>query len=288
MIKMENARGEAIVIGLLIGMLLGGIIAAIWLYPPNQNLQNQINQLQQQISSLTNEKIALQNQITTLNNEKQSLQNQIQSLQTQIQNYDIILEGNYINLNNFVKIDPGNFLTLTNIRASWKVMNRAVNTEAWSTYSNGADDFIHQFYFCINQIEAGDNDSREINKLWTLSTNNNNNQLILYAEQLGSNNDEYNLVFHQRDQSNNMFVYRSAITSISLKVNMIYVARIIRSNDLYELQIYNYLHTKIIDSGKLKGLDVDFNKLSLVKTDGYSDDLSDWSTGYIEKLLILK
>jgi hypothetical protein len=52
-------------------------------------------------------------------------------------------------------------------------------------------------------------------------------------------------------------------------------ARAIRSNDLYKLQVYNYLLTKIIDSGQMKGLDVDFNKLSLVKTDGYSDDLSD-------------
>jgi hypothetical protein len=118
-------------------------------------------------------------------------------------------------------------------------------TEAWNTYSNGTSDFIHQFNFCISQIEAGDSDPREINKLWTLSTNNNNNQQILYTEQVGSNNNEYNL------------------------------ARAIRSNDLYKLQVYNYLLTKIIDSGQMKGLDVDFNKLSLVKTDGYSDDLSD-------------
>ena len=96
LIKLDNVRGEALTIGLIIGILFGGIAASIWLYAPNQNLQNQVTQLQTQVNSLKIEadKITgLRGQITSLAGEKTALQNQLAILNSQITSLQSTLEN---------------------------------------------------------------------------------------------------------------------------------------------------------------------------------------------------
>ena len=85
---------QTITIGIVIGLVLGaGVGYGVTSYQLSE-LINQINlikleadkvpNLQQQITTLSNEKSSLQTQVTTLTNEKSSLQTQISELQSQI------------------------------------------------------------------------------------------------------------------------------------------------------------------------------------------------------------
>jgi hypothetical protein len=163
-------------------------------------------------------------------------------------------------------------------------MDRSMGRQLWREYDSGlTGDFVHRFTFCIQEIEAGDSSPREIVRLWTLSGG--EVSIILYAEQVDSNDNLYNLVFFQRISSGNTFVYYRSILNNDLEVGEVYCATISKHNDIYRLFVFDESNI-LVDSGPFQGISVDCETLSVVSIGGYSDDLEDWSTGYIENLRI--
>ena len=323
LIKLDNVRREAVTIGLIIGILFGGMIASIWFYAPNQNLQNQVTQLQSQVNSLKTEadKVAgLRGQITSLTSEKTALQNQLAILNSQIislqsalenknqeitgltssyselnEKYNTLLDAflqqeyptHYESLSNYKEVDPDNSITETDARISWNKMDRSLSRWAWSDYIDDSNLLVHQFYFCISQLEAGDSNVRVIVNFWMLGGT--EADLAFYASQDAAVDDKYNIVFTQTKNGNSVFIYNSVSFFEPLNTNEVYLAKITRNGDVFQLQVFRQLdHQILIDSGPQTGLFFKAIKVSLAVIGGpFGDDNQDWSTGYVEYLQFL-
>ena len=109
--------------------------------------------------------------------------------------------------------------------------------------------------------------------------------LIFYTVQANSRDDIYDLVFFQSDQHGNLFVYHSSDDNDSLLVGEVYYATITKQDDVYRVFVFDDFNT-VIDSGSLLCISVDYMTLSIVSVGGYSDDLDDWSNGYVRNLRI--
>jgi hypothetical protein len=195
-----------------------------------------------------------------------------------------IMNQNYDNFTGYREIDPDESIFISTNRVNWINMDRSIGRNIWREYDlSFSSDFIHKFTFSIEQIEAGDRNDREIVRLWTLKKD--DVSLVLYAEQAGSIDDEFNLVFFQRDRLGNIFEFYSSVSFESLSIGEIYYATISKQDDIYRLFVNDDVIT-LIDSGPYLGVSVEYTTLSIVSIGGYNEDLEDWSSGFIENLRI--
>jgi hypothetical protein len=195
-----------------------------------------------------------------------------------------IMNQSYDDFNEYREIDPDDSIFISTNRVNWINMNRSTGRNIWRDYeASFSSDFIHKFTFSIEQIEAGDRNNREVVRLWTLKKD--DVSLILYAEQAGSIDDEFNLVFFQRDRIGNLFEFYSSDYFESLSVGEVYFATISKQDDIYRLFVNDDVIT-LMDSGPQLGVSEGYTTLSIVSIGGYSEDLEDWSSGFIENLRI--
>ena len=262
------------------------------------DLQSELDDSEAELSQLSNEYDSLAGEYSDLQETNDNLLEDKEEYEEKYENvlnqymdilssysppYDIVNQY-YDDFNEYRKIDPDNSLTVSTSRVSWINMDRSIGRNMWREYDVAfSSDFVHKFTFSIEQIEAGDKDPREIVRLWTLKGD--DVSLILYAVQENSVDDIYNLVFFQRDQHGNLFVYHSTDDNDSLSVGEAYYATITKRDDVYRLFIFNDFNT-LIDSGSHLGVSVDYETLTIVSVGGYSDDLDDWSSGYVKNLRI--
>jgi FtsZ-binding cell division protein ZapB len=195
-----------------------------------------------------------------------------------------IMNQNYDYFTEYRQIDPDDSIFISTNRVNWINMNRSIGRNIWRDYeASFSSDFIHKFTFSIEQIEAGDRNNREIVRLWTLKKY--DVSLILYAEQAGTIDDKYNLVFFQRDRIGNLFEFYSSDYFDSLSVGEVYYVTISKQGDVYRLFVNDNVIT-LIDSGPHLGISEEYTTLSIVSIGGYSEDLEDWSSGFVENLRI--
>ena len=287
------------------GLILGLVAGYSYYSPKIIKYQNEVSTLENDIMDYDNEITDLQSEINSLgddlthahssieelvfeveqiNSEYESVLNQYMDIISSYQSPYNIVNQYYDDFTEYGKTDPGNSLIVSTSRVSWMNMDRSTGRNIWREYdADFSSDFVHKFTFSIEQIEAGDKDSREIVRLWTLKGG--DVSLILYAVQANSVDDIYNLVFFQRDHHGNWFDYYSSDDDNSLSVGEVYYATITKRDDVYRLFIFNDVNT-LIDSGSQLGVSVDYETLSIVSVGGYSDDLDDWSSGYVENLRI--
>jgi hypothetical protein len=199
--------------------------------------------------------------------------------------YGYSIDDPYDDLLDYLEIDQYSEVIVTENRVNWKKMSRYSNSEVWRDYNDSSEYFIHQFFFCITEIDSGDSDDREIIKLWKLSSE--NNLLTLSARQDGSNNDEYYVNLQQIVNNNKLFDYKSEDHYDPLSTGHQYIARVTRSKNKYRIEILNVSNgATLIDSGLQDGSTTNYSKLAFASVGGFSSDLTDWSTGYIENVKI--
>ena len=289
----------------VVGLILGLVAGYSYYSPKIINYQNEVSTLENDIMDYDNEIADLQFEINSLGDNLTHAHSSIEDLVFEVEQinskYESVLnqymdiissyQSPYNNVNQYYddfteygKTDPGNSLIVSTSRVSWMNMDRSTGRNIWREYdADFSSDFVHKFTFSIEQIEAGDKDPREIVRLWTLKGG--DVSLIFYAVQANSVDDVYNVVFFQKDQHDNWFVYYSSDDNEALSVGEVYYATITKRDDVYRLFIFNEFNT-LIDSGSQLGVSVDYTSLSIVSVGGYSDDLDDWSSGYVGNLRI--
>ena len=201
--------------------------------------------------------------------------------------YGYSIEGPYESFLDYTEIDEDKDIILNEERVSWKEMDRFSDSKIWREYNETSEYFIHQFVFCFTEIDPGDSDYRDMIKLWELSSD--NNTIILSAVQDGSNDDEYYMKFQQLVHDNRVFYYKSEQEYDPLLVDKRYLARISKSEDRFKVEILDANNGTLLITSKFQdGTLADFNRLTFTSVGEYSSDLTDWSSGYIEKLKIFK
>lgn len=201
--------------------------------------------------------------------------------------YGYSIDGPYDSFLDYSEVDEDNDIVLKEERVSWKEMDRFSDSKIWREYDETSEYFIHQFVFCFTEIDAGDSDYRDMINLWELSSE--NNTIILSAVQDGSNDDEYYVKFQQLIHENRVFYYKSEQEYDPLLVDKRYLARISKSQDRFKVEVLDATNgTLLINSKFQEGTLADFNQLTFTNAGEYSSDLTDWSSGYIEKLKIFK
>ena len=201
--------------------------------------------------------------------------------------YGYSIEGPYESFLDYTEIDEDKDIILNEERVSWKEMDRFSDSKIWREYNETSEYFIHQFVFCFTEIDPGDSDYRDMIKLWELSSD--NNTIILSAVQDGSNDDEYYMKFQQLVHDNRVFYYKSEQEYDPLLVDKRYLARISKSEDRFKVEILDANNGTLLITSKFQdGTLADFNQIAFTSMGEYSSDLTDWSSGYIEKLKIFK
>jgi hypothetical protein len=199
--------------------------------------------------------------------------------------YGYSINEPYENLLEYIEIDQNNEVTITENRVNWKKMSRYSNSEVWRNYNDSSEYFIHQFLFCITEIDPGDSDYREMITLWKLSSE--NNILTLSARQDGSSSDKYYVNLQQIVNTNKLIDYKSEDHYDPLSTEHQYIARITRTKNKFRIEILNASNgATLIDSGLQDGSTTNFDKLALASIGRFSSDLTDWSSGYIENVKI--
>ena len=310
------SNNNTVTILTIFGLIIGLSAGYAYYQPVIINYQNEVSSLENEIMDYDNEIADLQSEINSLednlmeskndyddlldeydsrvedlvfeveqiNSEYESVLNQYMAILASYQPPHNIVDQYYDDFTEYRKTDLDNSLSVSESRVSWINMDRSIGRNMWREYDTVySSDFVHKFTFSIEQIEAGDKDPREIVRLWTLKGD--DVSLIFYAVQANSRDDIYDLVFFQRDQHGNLFVYHSSDDNDSLLVGEVYYATITKQDDVYRVFVFDDVNT-VIDSGSLLGISVDYMTLSIVSVGGYSDDLDDWSNGYVRNLRI--
>lgn len=109
--------------------------------------------------------------------------------------------------------------------------------------------------------------------------------ITFYPEQLGSTDDKFLLVFWQRSDGEQMFVYVGEYVYSTRKT---YYVTISRTVDICRLKIFaDPERTNLIeDSGDQAGDSTEYEYLIVANGRDYGSDPNDWSSGYIANLAI--
>jgi hypothetical protein len=310
------SNNNAATILAVFGLILGLVAGYAYFRPEIINYQNEVSTMENEILNYENEVDDLQSEINSLGAdltksyndyddlideynsrvedlvfEVEQLYSEYESVLTQYMDilssyqppYDIV-DQYYDDFTEYRKTDLDNSISISESRVSWINMDRSIGRNIWREYDAVySSDFVHKFTFSMEQIEAGDVNPREIVRLWTLKGD--DVSLILYVVQANSRDDIYDLVFFQKDQHGNIFVYHSSDDNDSLLVGEVYFVTITKQDDVYRVYIFDDVNT-LLDSGSHVGVSVDYETLTIVSVGGYSDDLDDWSSGYVENLRV--
>jgi hypothetical protein len=193
----------------------------------------------------------------------------------------------YEDFTTFIEVDPKEVMTVNPSYVYWEHMDRSYKTGVYKSYGSGYfGDFEIQFEFGFKSIEAGDWSQRKIANFLVLSNEELvrlNDCIILYAQQHGSSDDKFNLVFHQRLGGDHTFVY----VGITHTAKRTYYATVTRKGNNCRMRIYaDAAHTDLLeDSGYIEGVSTRYEYVA-IGIRKYPDDPYDWSTGYVANLEI--
>lgn len=195
-----------------------------------------------------------------------------------------------LNLSNMILNDPYNKYHVTPDTLTWNTINRTHNQGLVANQFNLTHHII-EFDFQLDNFTFGDGGNRRLITLWAISETENvtdrRSYTMLYAEQVTYREGVYELIFHQKQNSENMFVDVGAI----FQLNTSYHCRIIRYGDYAMYQIFtNSSKTEqLYDSGEWILVDDEYQYLYLayIYPPGEPNDLSITSSGKISNIKIL-
>lgn len=193
----------------------------------------------------------------------------------------------YEDFTTYTEIDPNEVITVNPSHVCWEQLDRSCDTHVYKSYGSGFfGDFEIQFEFGFKSIEAGDGDYRNIVRLLLLS----NDEIILptdyiclYAEQIGSSDDKFRLVFLQGSGGTGEFVY----VGRTFSAKSTFYVRVTRRGIYCRMRIYaDADHTNLLeDTGDIEGVSTRYEYVA-IGIRKMSNDPYDWSTGYLANLLL--
>ena len=307
--KVEVSGSALIIASLIIILSLSGGAYAGYIYATNQwreslaevsTVLDELKDMNERIIQLADDLDKITDDVQGLSNASGDLWAAIEYLQTEI---DVLMEKSErtskeaefeftpVNFTEFREVDPDGVIDVnTSSRIDWANMNRSLERRLFKDFRpKQFGDFMHIFEFGLREIEAGDESNRQSVVLWEISTTNasargrDSSFMHIYAEQIHSSNETFNLVFNQKIDGYNTMVYFRL-----LSVGKTYYATVMREGSTCRIIVYNDLgRTNItFDSGYLVCEPTRYDYLLLIKTSVYTEDFEDWSTGYLQNLSI--
>lgn len=192
-----------------------------------------------------------------------------------------------INFKNWDKIDPEGKYQITSNRITWYQINRSTNSKIINDFGEDYfSNFEHKFAINFSFIDASEVEDRAIIVIWECG-NDDENKIACYAEQIRDEDNVWKIVFIQKENNENLWIY---IGCNKYEVNKNYYISILRKNENYQIKVFNDddRNNVIEDSGIKYGSDKKYRFLSVLKSINSLVDEGDWSNGFIESLNIIK
>ena len=252
--------------------------------PETESYTEQIDELYQEINKLNQKITQIETELQIPIEETPTIETRIPVEwvnQTTLSNLD---------LSNITLKDPHNKYHVTSDTLTWNKINRTHNQGLVATQFNLTHHIV-EFDFQLDNFTFGDGGNRRLITLWAISdteeVNDTRSYTMLYAEQVTYREGIYELIFHQKQNNENMFVD----VGIIFQLNTSYHCRIIRYGDYAKYQVYtNSSKTEqLYDSGEKFLVDDDYRYLyfGYMYPPSKRNDLHITSSGKISYINIL-
>lgn len=190
-----------------------------------------------------------------------------------------------LDLSTWERKDPNSKFNVSINRVIWNHVDRNASREIIKDFSNNYfKSFKHTFDITITEIGNKSSINRHIITFWQC-WNYGGNVLSIYAQQVYNSNDKWTVVFFQRKDNENRWVF---IGKNLFDINKTYYFTVSRIENICRLKIYKDSERTILieDSGDTLGLSDEYRYLSITKGIKIEADKEDWSSGIIENLTI--
>jgi len=191
--------------------------------------------------------------------------------------------SNQVNFTKWLINDPEQKYLISPEKVSWNHVDRTIPITVHKDYTeNHFKDFAHTFSAQINKIDNKGPVRRHMITLWKM-WNRGGNVLSVYAAQVKDSNDNWNIIFFQRVNGKNLWVYSG---THQYDINKKYFFTVIRNAENCRVVVCEDIERANIieDSGFKVGVTDHYRFLSVAAGVNVKVDRDDWSSGSIENL----
>lgn len=188
-----------------------------------------------------------------------------------------------VDFTEWISNDPGKKFIISPEQVSWNHVDRTLSIEVFKDYTeNHFKDFAHIFSAQLNEIDNKSPTNRHIITLWEMG-NRDGNSLIIYANQVRDSKYKWTIVFHQRKNGKNVWVY---VGTHQYDIDKKYFFTVIRNTENCRIIVCEDVEraNRIEDSGFKVGVADPYRFLSVAVGINVNVDREDWSSGSIENL----
>ena len=192
-----------------------------------------------------------------------------------------------VDFTKWITKDPDKKYLISPEKVSWTHVDRIIPIEVCKDYTeNHFKDFAHTFSAQLTEIDNKSPTNRHMITLWKM-WDHGGNVLSVYAAQVKDSNDKWNIVFFQRKNGKNLWVYSG---SYQYDINKNYFFTVNRIAEICRITVCedDKRALKIEDSGFKAGVADYYRFLSVAAGINVKVDRDDWSSGSIENLQIAK
>jgi preprotein translocase subunit Sss1 len=194
---------------------------------------------------------------------------------------------NEVKMTSFKIQNPNDTLKVTADKVSWSHADRSVFF-GMSNMENESQigDFTHRLSFSFTEVEAGDDNQRGIGGIWKVSNEFQIpalNSISVWGEQVGDKDDVYYLYFAQKENDSLVFIRNLGIFSAGNKLDL----EVSREGNHCRLKVFvDDYRVLVSDTGIIYGLNVPYIYTGLAGHPMRTEDVNDWTSGYIENFMI--
>ena len=192
-----------------------------------------------------------------------------------------------VDFTDWIRRDPEKKFSISPEKVSWNHVDRTISIEVFKDYNeNLFEDFEHSFSAQLTEINNINPATRHMITLWGI-WNKGGNRLGVYAAQVKDSNHKWKIVFFQRKNGKNLWVY---FGRYQYDINKKYFFTIERKAENCRIIVCedDERSLKVEDSGFNVGVADYYRFLSVAGGINVNVDSEDWSSGSIENLQITK
>ena len=184
-----------------------------------------------------------------------------------------------IDLGEWHREDPDGSMRVQGGRVSWVKADRSA-VRYIGREARVKDGFRHNFTVCIEEGHVEDELNRGLLRLWELRRGW-ENRIWIYARKTQAG---WTVHFEQRHQGQDLWAFHG---EEPLAWGRRYTVELQRTGDMHRLRVMNgETDEACVDSGEVKGLSQSFDWIWIASTLKSRRNNGNWSTGYIENLII--
>lgn len=183
-----------------------------------------------------------------------------------------------INFSEWTVKDPDSTLTISKNRVEWTKADRT-KVRYISKKQEITNNFKHKFVVCLNEGYIEDELNRGFIRFWELRQDW-DNRVWIYARKTTSG---WNIHFEQRHHGMNLWSFHG---DYSHSWNQRYLINISRNDESYRLIVFDKVNSKLVDTGDIQGIKQSFQQIWIASTIKSRRNNRNWSTGYLENLIM--